>query len=316
MKISIVGTGMIANEVAKALRAEAPEIDITAVCAHSNRTKAEAMAHDYDIPTVYDDYDRMLREDDADFVYLGIVNTAHYSYARRALQAHRNVIVEKPFTTTADDALALATLARDNHLWIFEAVTTLHQPNFLLAKELLPRIAPVRIVIANYSQYSSRYDRYLRGDVAPAFNPELGGGVLNDLGVYNVNAIVGLLGEPLHINYHANRGFNGVDTSGVLVMEYSGATAVSVCAKDSSGVSGITIQGEKGTITIPSSPNAAAAVSLTVNGKSEQWQKNKYSSRLIHEFKDFERMWQSGDYDAMSRYLDTSIAVVKVLTGK
>ena len=55
MKISIVGTGMIANEVAKALRAEAPEIDITAVCAHSNRTKAEAMAHDYDIPKVYDD---------------------------------------------------------------------------------------------------------------------------------------------------------------------------------------------------------------------------------------------------------------------
>ena len=89
---------MRANEVAKALRAEAPEIDITAVCAHSNRTKAEALAHDYDIPKVYDDYDEMLREDDADFVYLGLVNTAHYSYARRALQAHRNVIVEKPFT--------------------------------------------------------------------------------------------------------------------------------------------------------------------------------------------------------------------------
>ena len=134
--------------------------------------------------------------------------------------------------------------------------------------------------------------------------------------VDDTGAIVGLLGEPLHINYHANRGFNGVDTAGVLVMEYRGVTAVSVCAKDSSGVSGITIQGEKGTITIPSSPNAAAAVSLTVNGKAEQWQKNKYSSRLIHEFKDFERMWQSGDYDAMSRYLDTSIAVVKVLTGK
>lgn len=315
MKLCIVGTGMIANEVAKALRSEAPEIEITAICAHSNKAKAEEMAKAYHIPKVYTDYAELLRDDNADFVYLGIVNTAHFSYARQALLAGRNVIVEKPFTTTVEEARTLASLARERHLWLFEAITTLHLPNFRLAKELLPRIAPIRIIQANYSQYSSRYDRYLSGDVAPAFNPELGGGALNDIGIYNINAVVGLLGKPLTAQYYANRGFNGVDTSGVLIMQYPSATAVCISAKDSTSPSGITIQGEKGILTIPSPPNAATKVTLTINGKTEEWQENQYASRLVHEFKDFERIWLSHDVTAMTQSLNTSIDVMEVLEG-
>lgn len=315
MKLCIVGTGMIANEVANALRSEAPEIEITAVCAHSNREKAEEMARKYNIPKVYTDYDELLHNDDADFVYLGIVNTAHFSYAHQALLAGRNVIVEKPFTTTVEEARTLAAIAHERHLWLFEAITTLHLPNFQLAKELLPRIGTIRIIQANYSQYSSRYNRYLSGDVAPAFNPKLGGGALNDLGIYNLNAVVGLFGKPTKCQYYANRGFNGVDTSGILIMQYPTAMAVCISAKDSASPSGITVQGEKGTLTIPSAPNAVEKVTLCVNGKTEEWQENQYASRLVHEFKDFEHIWLTHDIDAMNHYLDTSVEVMEVLTN-
>ena len=315
MKVCIVGTGMIAHEVAKALRSEATEIEITAVCSHSNREKAEEMAREYNISKAYTDYNDLLHNDDADFVYLGVVNTAHFSYAHQALMAGRNVIVEKPFTTTVEEAQTLAAIARERHLWLFEAITTLHLPNFQLAQELLPRIGQVRIIQANYSQYSSRYNRYLCGDVAPAFNPKLGGGALNDLGIYNINAIVGLFGKPVKSQYYANRGFNGVDTSGILVIQYPTAMAVCICAKDSTSPSGITIQGEKGTLTIPSAPNTVAKVTLTINGTTEEWQKNKYASRLVHEFKDFEHIWLSHDVDAMNHYLDTYVEVMEVLTN-
>lgn len=313
MKICIIGTGKIANEVAGALRKEAPEIDITGVYAHSNKANAEKLAADYGIAKVYTDYDELLSEDKADFLYLGIVNTAHYDYARKALEAGRNVIVEKPFTTTYKEAQELAELARSKNLWLFEAITTLHFPNYQKVRELLPQIAPIRIVQCNYSQYSSRYDRYLKGDVAPAFNPSLGGGALNDLNIYNINAVVGLMGEPKSVDYYANRGFNGVDTSGVLVMKYDGATAVCTAAKDSFCDSSIIIQGEKGTIVIPSAPNEISRVVLTTRDDSKIWQENKYNSRLVHEFKDFNRIWETNDREAMNRYLDTSLEVMKVL---
>lgn len=313
MKICIVGTGKIANEVIGALRNEAQEIEITGIYAHSNKTKADELAVKYYIPKVYTDYSQLLRDDDADFLYLGIVNTAHYDYARQALLAGRNVIVEKPFTTTFKEAEELVQLARSKNLWLFEAVTTLHFPNFSLVKKLLSKIEPVRIVQCNYSQYSSRYNRYLKGDVAPAFNPQLGGGALNDLNIYNINAVVGLFGSPESVRYYANLGFNGVDTSGILVMRYDGSTVVCTAAKDSSSQSSIVIQGEKGTIMIPSAPNEFSRVVLIKNHSSDVWNNNKYDSRLIHEFKDFNLIWQANDYSTMNHYLDTSLQVMKVL---
>lgn len=313
MKICVIGSGKIANEVAGALRKEAPEIGITAVYAHSRRATAEKLAQEYDIPKVYTDYAQLLREDTADFVYIAVVNTAHYDYARQALLAGRNVIVEKPFTSTFAEAAELAALAKERKLWLFEAVTTLHLPNYMLTKELMGKTAPIRIVQCNYSQYSSRYDRYLKGDVAPAFDPTLGGGALNDLNIYNINVVAGLLGSPKSMRYYANRGFNGIDTSGVLVMKYDGTVAVCTAAKDSACPSSVIIQGEKGTIVIPSAPNEVKKVTLTVDGSVQEWQNNKYESRLVHEFKDFERIWQSGDYDSMNRYLKTSLTVMQVL---
>lgn len=313
MKICVIGSGKIAKEVIGALHDEAPEIGVTGIFAHSNKATAEKIAAEYAIPEVYTDYARLLAEDTADFVYVANVNTAHYDYVRQALLAGRNVIVEKPFTSTLREATELATLARAKGLFLFEAVTTLHLPNFRLCKELLPKVAPVRIVRCNYSQYSSRYDRYLKGDVAPAFNPELGGGALNDLNIYNINAVVGLLGKPTAECYFANRGFNGVDTSGVLIMQYPGLTAACAAAKDSASLSGITIQGEKGTIAIPAAPNEMTRLSLTVNGETQEWQQNRYASRLIHEFKDFERIYQEHDHAAMDHWLDTSLSVIQVL---
>lgn len=313
MKICIIGTGMIANEVISALRKEANEIEITSIYAHSNKEKAEKIAEEYGIPKIYTDYEQLLKEDTADFLYLGIVNTAHYDYAKKALLAGRNVIVEKPFTSTYKEAEELAELARRNNLWLFEAVTTLHLPNYERIKKLLPQIKPIRIVQCNYSQYSSRYDRYLKGDVAPAFNPALGGGALHDLNIYNINVVVGLLGLPKSVEYYANHGFNGVDTSGILLMQYEGAKVVCTAAKDSFCQSSIVIQGEKGTILVPTAPNEISRVVLLKKHDSVVWKDNKYDSRLVHEFKDFEKIWQAGDIDTMNLYLETSLKVMKVL---
>ncbi|ADY84367.1 hypothetical protein [Lactobacillus delbrueckii] len=83
----------------------------------------------------------------------------------------------------------------------------------------LQLLGPVHVVSLNYTQYSSRYDRFLAGDISPAFNPRLGGGALLDLNVYNIHLAVSLFGAPLDVHYFPNLQ-KGVDTSGVLVLAY------------------------------------------------------------------------------------------------
>ena len=315
MNVSIVGSGKIAKEIIKMLRTEAEGIGITSLYSHSNSPAAHRLAQENGIPTVYNDYTQLLSEDKADFLYIALVNSAHYDYVKLALLAGRNVIVEKPFCLEYDQAKELVDMARERQLYLFEAVSLLHTPNFKFVSEQLKNISPVRLVMCNYSQYSSRYDRYLKGDVAPAFNPALGGGALMDLNVYNLNAMVGLFGRPVDCHYFANRGFNGVDTSGIAVLNYDSMKAVCSAAKDCAGPSSILIEGERGTIRVVGAPNEFAEVEITKDGRTQNFRLNKYSSRLTHEFMEFSEIWERKDYSLMSHYQDLSLQVMEVLSA-
>ena len=313
MKISIIGTGMIATEVITVLKTEAKGIEITSIFSHSNKEKAEALAKMNHIARVYTDYAQLLKEDEADFVYIALVNSAHYDFASKALAADRNVIIEKPFTMTLTEAETLTAMARQRQLYLFEAISPLHTPNFRLVKESLNRIAPVHLVQCNFSQYSSKFERYLQGDIASAFSPDLGGGALNDLNVYNISVILGLFGRPSSTQYFVNRGHNGIDTSGIMVLTYPTMTATCTGAKDSSSPSFIIIQGEKGWIRIPTTANEFGSVEIMEQGKLTSYQRNAYESRLTHEFINFKDVWERKDYRQMEEWLDRSVEVVRVM---
>ena len=218
MKIGIIGTGFIIREALTAM-SEVPAIELTAILARPHSlAKGEAFAQEFGIGKVYTDYDELLADPGIDTVYVGIINLMHYEYGKKALLAGKDVIMEKPFTTLTAHAQELADLARANGRFIFEAVTTRNCRIIDRMRELLPKIGRIRMVQANFSQYSSRYDRYLKGDVAPAFDLEACGGALYDLNVYNFNMAVALLGEPEEVEYLPNIGFNGVDTSGIALL--------------------------------------------------------------------------------------------------
>ena len=65
-------------------------------------------AERYGIKEVYSDYSRMVRMAKADFVYIALVNDAHFEYAKEALEHGLNVIVEKPMCPTAKEVKLLA----------------------------------------------------------------------------------------------------------------------------------------------------------------------------------------------------------------
>ena len=91
MKLAILGTGFIVHEGALPAVQSVPEIEVTAIFARPrSKEKAEALAVKYAIPQVYTDYDELLSSADVDFVYVGLTNSVHYEYAKKALMAGKH----------------------------------------------------------------------------------------------------------------------------------------------------------------------------------------------------------------------------------
>ena len=102
----------------------------------------------------------------------------------------------------------------------------------------------------------------------PVFSPELAGGALYDLNIYCISTIVELFGAPKNFKYYPNIGYNGIDVSGVLLMDYGSCKAVSYTAKDCAGQQEGFIQGTKGFIRIENMPANMQDIVLTINGEA------------------------------------------------
>lgn len=315
IKIAILGTGKIIPEAVGALQASGKFLVANIWARPHSRDKAAALAEKFNIENFTTNLDEILNDSTIDFVYVGLVNSVHYEYAKKCLDAGKNVIVEKPFTTSAAQTQELIDLALSKRLYLFEAVTTLHLPNFFAIRDALKQIGNVRLVLCNYSQYSSRYDAYKNDKVvAPAFDPKLFGGALADINIYNLNFVVGLFGLPKNISYVANFGWNGVDTSGIATLEYENFFAQCIGAKDSGSPCFLSIQGDNGYIYSTSPPNELNSFDLAVRGEEiKTFSLNKFPHRMIHEFVDFGEIFERGDYSAVERGLKTSLDVMTVV---
>lgn len=291
MKISIAGTGKIVGEVLQMIHKEfAGKIEVTGIY-----SREHSVEHAIDLcqayaPTgfVYTDYERMLQEADADFVYIANANHVHHEYAMKAMMAGKNVIVEKPIAVDRVQTEELIDTAIQRCVYCLPAFSLLYMPLFRQLQELVPQLGTIRMIHCNFAQRSSRYDRYLRGELTPVFDPAMAGGTLADLNVYNLCFMIALFGPPRTVRYECNRGFNGIDTSGTLLCHYPTSIATLSASKDSNGLSYGCIQGENGYIEVHGSVSILDSFTLHLNGKEPVTYKSDSSRhRLSYEFQEF-----------------------------
>lgn len=313
MKLGIVGSGKIVQEFLPWL-ASSPAFEVAALCSTQRSAgKAAALCAQYGVPLHVTDYSQLLAA--VDVVYIALPNLLHTAYAKAALEAGRHVIVEKPLAPCAGEAAALSALAHRKGCFLFEAVTTQYLENYRKLRQLLPRVGQVKLVQCNFSQYSSRYDAFCAGQTAPVFDPQQAGGALMDLAVYNVSYIVGLFGEPQQVHYAANVE-KGIDTSGILTMDYRSFKAVSIAAKDCAAPPRYVIQGTRGYLLQKSTANFCGPVTLHLNdGREEHFSLNGKRPRCAAEFEIIAHAIAAGDQELCSGMLETSLAVSRVLTA-
>lgn len=314
MKLGIVGTGMISCELMTQVIPHIPSIQVTALCSTPRSLqKAQQLGAQYHIPLVTDNFDALLAAD-IDAVYLGVPNHTHVFFAEKALQEGRHVICEKPLTSNIEQSERLAALAHEKRLFLIEAISNQYLNSYLSIRENLPRLGEIKQVFCNFSQYSSRYDAFQRGEISPAFNPACSGGALMDLNLYNLYFVVGLFDAPQSASYLPNIE-RDIDTSGILTMRYPSFTAACIASKSCPGPSQCLIEGTDGYLLMQAPANTCGSFSVTLrDGTNEFIDCIASPHRMIEEFIAFERMLREQDLDTCYTALDKSLTVSRILT--
>jgi predicted dehydrogenase len=312
MTIGTVGTNFIVDNFINAA-ANTGKININACYSRSEDTAA-AFAKKHRLPRHYSDKAKFLSDQGLDFIYVAAPNSLHYEWSSDALNAGKNVICEKPFVSNMEELQKLISLAKERKLFLFEAITTPHLPNFHLIKEKIYEIGKIRMVQLSFSQYSSRYDAFLSGKLPNLFNPAFSGGALMDLNYYNLVFLQRLFGNPIELKYYANKAGNGIDTSGVLIFQYDGFIAVASATKDSESRNNIQLQGEKGYIWSESTAGGIrTGISVVTKEKNEQFNAQEYENVLYYELMDFLKDWETGNPAFCVASLENSLDCCKLM---
>jgi predicted dehydrogenase len=114
LKVGVIGTGFIGPiHIENARRSFKAEV--TAL-AENSLELAKTKASLYDVPLYYDDYRKLLENQDIDVVHVCSPNFLHYQMAKDALLAGKHVVCEKPLTLTRAEGEDLLALAADKKL--------------------------------------------------------------------------------------------------------------------------------------------------------------------------------------------------------
>lgn len=220
ISLGIIGTNWITEQFVKATD-ETKTFTLTNVY---SRTEAKAASFIADLNkkdiTISTDLEKFFKAD-FDTVYIASPNALHFQQAKLAIEHGKNVIVEKPSTSTIKEFTILDNLAHEKGVYLFEAARHIHEPIFKKIETIVEKHrSELTGATLSYMKYSSRYDAYKEGKKPNIFTTKFSGGALYDLGVYTVYDAVVLFGQPEKVEYEAEFLDSGIDGSGALTLKY------------------------------------------------------------------------------------------------
>ena len=248
-KWGILGPGSIARSFAKGLAALPDTAERYAVGSR-DLSRARAFADEYGFVKAYGSYAELAADPYVEIIYVATPHPQHEEAVITCLKAKKAVICEKPFAVNAVQASRMIGCARENGVFLMEAVWTRFLPTICKTRELISEGA-IGNVLHVYADFGFRAGVNPEGRL---FNPAAAGGSLLDVGVYNISFAGMVIGkQPDRVQSHLTIGSTGVDESSSIIMNYKGGQSASLfsairvpTAQDAA------IYGEEGFIKLPS----------------------------------------------------------------
>lgn len=228
LNIATIGTSWITEQFIEAINVN-KHFHLRAIYSRNLET-ADTLIEKYEGDYASSDLEDFWTDDNLDVIYIASPNSLHFEQAKKAIQAKKQLIIEKPIFSNLDEWDEIFDLAEKNDVYVLEAARHIQTKNYHHLKELInykKNVSKYPFLGANLNmgQYSSRYDKYMEAidnneQVPNIFNPDFSGGVLMDLGVYPIYVAIDLFGEPNEVEYKAVNGSNGVDLFGHVYFDY------------------------------------------------------------------------------------------------
>ncbi|MFB8386894.1 Gfo/Idh/MocA family protein [Microbacterium sp. NPDC055910] len=259
LRWAIVGTGTIANRMAADLTGA---MDARHVATLSrNLARAEAFNQTHGLAGAFDDVDELIDETRPDIAYIATPHAQHPESARAFIRRGVGVLVEKPFTCTAEATVDLFEQARRADVYACEAMWMLFNP---VVRALLDAVSSGEIGDVLRVETAQGFD-FPFDPTSRVWDPERGGGATLDLGCYAVALLVALLGPTRVDTVEAALAPNGLDASADVVLRSEGgaiAQAVWSFERDLRGEARVVGQKGQAVLAAP----FQRATRLTVNG--------------------------------------------------
>jgi predicted dehydrogenase len=215
INVGLIGYGMAARVFHAPVIRSVPNLRLKKVVErHGDESRKS-----HPMVEVVNDATALLQDEEIALVVIATPNVSHFDLARQSLLANKHVVVEKPFTTTSDQAQQLIALAHKQNRLISVNQNRRWDGDFQTVKRLLDSKLLGRLV-----EYESHYDRFRNYRRQGAWREEdrEGSGILFDLGSHLIDQAQVLFGLPQMItaDIRVQRDYGKADDNFELILHY------------------------------------------------------------------------------------------------
>jgi len=183
IRYAVIGQGYFAQAAILPAFKHAPNSELVAIFSE-DRLKLSELKKLYGVEHAlgYDQYDSFLASGAVDAVYIALPNNQHCEYTLRAAKARVHVLCEKPMATSEDECAQMIQACANANVKLMIAYRLHFEEANLEAVDIAKngRLGDVRAFNSVFTMQVKEGNTRLRGD--------LGGGPLNDIGIYCINA--------------------------------------------------------------------------------------------------------------------------------
>ena len=214
INVGLIGYGMASRVFHAPFITTTPGLKLAKVF----ERQSSASKEEYPFVEIVRDVDQLLRDEEIDLIVVATPNSTHFELARRALEAGKNVIVEKPFTITSAQARDLIVLANKQKLILSVHQNRRWDGDFLTLQRIID--ADLLGTLVEYEAHYDRFRNYARGGWKESDD---GTGALYDLGSHLIDQAQMLFGLPQMItaDIRVQREFSKVVDNFELILHYA-----------------------------------------------------------------------------------------------
>lgn len=215
--VGVIGYGLGGRVFHAPFVSAVPGLRLAAILQRTGDDAAKA----YPATKIARSVEEVLGDKGIDLVVVSTPNATHFDLARRALEAGKHVVIDKPFAATSEEALELGRTAKRRGLLAVPFHNRRWDGDFLTVKKLIAEGAVGRL-----ATFESHFDRFRpiprENTWKEAGNPA--NGMLFDLGPHLVDQALALFGAPETItaSVRADRDETAIEDAFDITLSYSG----------------------------------------------------------------------------------------------